>query len=73
MSAVITGGVLAAIGLAFDFLVSKNFRSAVKSGTTPSWWAGGTTIGPGSSGGSSGFGGFGGGGGFSGGGSSGSW
>ncbi len=72
MAALISGGVLAVIGLMFDFLVSKNFRSAVKSGGSPAWWAGGTTIGPGSSGGSSGFGGFGGGG-FSGGGSSGSW
>lgn len=71
-AAVISGVVLAVIGFVFDFLVSKNFRSAVKSGSSPAWWAGGTTIGPGSSGGSSGFGGFGGGG-FSGGGSSGSW
>jgi uncharacterized protein len=70
--ALISGFVLALIGLAFDYFVSKNFRNAKRRGDEPAWWAGGTTIGPGSSGGDSGFGGFGGGG-FSGGGSSGDW
>lgn len=59
---------LAALGLGFDFLVSKNYERARDSGKTPSWWAGGTTLG---GGGFSG-GGFGGGG-FGGGGASGSW
>lgn len=63
---------LGAIGLSFDYIVSKNYHKARKSGRKPSWWAGGTTFGSGSSGDSGGFGGFGGGG-FSGGGSSGSW
>lgn len=65
--------ILAIIGLLFDYFVSKNFRRAKRRGDSPAWWAGGTTIGPGSSNSSGGsFGGFGGGG-FSGGGSSGSW
>ncbi len=63
---------LGIIGLVFDYLVSKNYRKAVKRGDAPSWWAGGTTIGGGGFSGGGGFGGFGGGG-FSGGGSSGSW
>jgi uncharacterized protein len=58
------------LGLLFDFVVSRNYRQHKASGTLPSWWAGGGSIGGGS-----GWGGGGsfGGGGFSGGGSSGSW
>lgn len=70
--AVASAFVLGIVGLLFDYFVSKNFRSAKRKGETPAWWAGGTTIGPGSSSSGGGFGGFGGGG-FSGGGSSGSW
>lgn len=60
------------LGLAFDAIVSGEYKSAGKSGRSPKWWSGG-----GSSSGSShssggGFGGFGGGG-FSGGGGGGSW
>lgn len=62
-------GILAVIGLLFDKIVSDNYRSHVRRGDLPSWWAGGGTIGGGPGG---GFGGFGGGG-FGGGGSSGSW
>lgn len=72
---IISGFVLGAFGLLFDYLVSKNYRQAKSRGEAPSWWAGGG-IGSGGDGGfgSSGIsGGFGGGGGFSGGGSSGSW
>ena len=65
---VISAGIAGIIGLIFDYIVSKNYRSSWASGSTPSWWAGGNL---GRSGG--GFGSFGGGGGFSGGGSSGSW
>lgn len=68
----VSGFILTIIGLLFDYFVSKNYRKAKRRGDSPAWWAGGTTIGPGSSGGGGGFGGFGGGG-FSGGGSSGSW
>lgn len=57
-------------GLLLDFIVSKNYQAAKKSGHSPSWWAGGGGFG--SSGGSGGFGGFGGGG-FSGGGGGGRW
>lgn len=61
---------LVALGLLFDWLVSRNFQSRRASGASPSWWAGGTHFG--GSGGSGGFGGFGGGS-FGGGGSSGGW
>lgn len=67
-------GLLATIGLAivgtvFDWVVSRNYQQHAGSGTSPSWWAGGTRMG--GFGGRSG-GGFGGGG-FGGGGSSGRW
>ncbi|QCT39671.1 TPM domain-containing protein [Candidatus Saccharibacteria bacterium oral taxon 955] len=76
LGALIGAGALAIAGLVFDYFVSKNYRSRTSRGEKPSWWAGGTHFGGGSSsGGSSG--GFGGGsfggGGFSGGGASGSW
>jgi uncharacterized protein len=69
-----TGGLIGAalgiglFGLGLDWLVSRNYENAKKSGDNPSWWAGG-----GSSGGSSGGGSSFGGGGFSGGGGGGSW
>lgn len=66
--ALLSGIVFVLLGLLFDYLVSKNYHSAVDGGYAPSWWAGGTTLGGG--GGSSG--GFGGGG-FGGGGASGDW
>lgn len=59
-------------GLGFDYLVSKNYKQHVASGSSPAWWAGGTWGGGSGWGGGSSGGGFGGGG-FSGGGSSGSW
>jgi uncharacterized protein len=62
--------VLTILGLFFDKVVSDNYRSHVRHGDTPSWWAGGGVLGGGKPDG--GFGGFGGGG-FGGGGSSGSW
>lgn len=68
----VSGALVGALGLLFDYLVSKNYRHAVKRHESPSWWAGGGW-GGGSSGGSGGIGGGFGGGGFSGGGSSGSW
>ncbi len=63
--------VLGLFGLLFDFIVSKNYANAQKSGDHVAWWAGGGRggFGGGSSG---GFGGFGGGG-FSGGGFGGKW
>lgn len=62
--------ILTGLGLLFDRAVSRNYKSHLGRGDSPSWWAGGPYIGGGGSGG--GFGGFGGGG-FGGGGSSGSW
>lgn len=61
--------ILTILGLLFDWIVSNNYRQRKLSGRSPSWWAGGTRFGGGSS---RGFGGFGGGS-FGGGGSSGSW
>ncbi|MFA6458351.1 MAG: TPM domain-containing protein [Patescibacteria group bacterium] len=61
--------VLGLFGLLFDFIVSKNYAAAKKSGGHIAWWAGGSRFGGGGSG---GFGGFGGGG-FSGGGFGGKW
>jgi uncharacterized protein len=60
---------LGALGLLFDFAVSRNYAAAKKSGRNVAWWAGGNR---GGLGGKGGFGGFGGGG-FSGGGAGGSW
>ena len=54
------------LGLLFDFIVSRNFITAQKSGTPIAWWAGGNR---GKFGGSGGFGG----GGFGGGGAGGNW
>lgn len=69
--------VLVVGGFALDYVVSRNFRHAVRKGQDPAWWAGGTHIGGwgGGTGGGGGFPGGGsfGGGGFSGGGSSGDW
>ena len=66
--------VFSLLGLIFDKQVSKNYAEHKSRKIPPSWWAGGTGFGSGSSGGGSSFGGFsGGGGGFSGGGASGSW
>lgn len=59
--------VMIAIGLLFDWLVSRNYRIRTSQGLDPSWWAGGSSSGSGGGGGSFG------GGGFSGGGASGSW
>ncbi len=56
-------------GFFLDWLVSSNYEKAKKTGSKPSWWAGGRSGGSSRGG---GFGGFGGGG-FSGGGSGGSW
>jgi uncharacterized protein len=64
--------VLGAIGLLFDYLVSKHYHESVSSGTTPPWWTGGGGFGSGSGGSSGGFGGFGGGS-SGGGGASGRW
>lgn len=64
--------VLVGLGLLFDFLVSRNFKSHMARGDNASWWAGGGHWGSGG-GFSGGGGGSFGGGGFSGGGSSGSW
>ncbi|MCX6784796.1 MAG: TPM domain-containing protein [Candidatus Komeilibacteria bacterium] len=65
--------ILSAIGLAFDYGVSKNYDKSKKHGTIIPWWWGGGFGGGGFGGGSSGgFGGFGGGG-SGGGGSSGGW
>jgi uncharacterized protein len=65
---IICASIAGIVGLIFDYIVSKNYRSSWASGSIPSWWAGGSLGGSGGS-----FGSFGGGGGFSGGGSSGSW
>lgn len=66
-AATIVGGVIAVgAGLLFDYFVSKNYKKHRRSGTSPSWWAGGSHFGGGSSGGF-------GGGGFGGGGASGRW
>lgn len=66
-------GFFAFLGLAFDAIVSAEYKNAGKSGRSPKWWGGGGFGGGSSSGGSGGgFGGFGGGG-FSGGGGGGSW
>ena len=62
---------LVVFGLGFDFIVSKNYKKAVREHHAPSWWAGGPFIGGG--GGSSRGGGSFGGGSFGGGGASGSW
>lgn len=59
-----------ALGLLFDFIVSRGFQNSVSSGTRPPWWTGGGGFGGGSGGG--GFGGFGGGS-SGGGGASGRW
>ncbi|MBC7512239.1 TPM domain-containing protein [Candidatus Saccharibacteria bacterium] len=67
----LSAGILAVIGLFFDRVVSKNYRSHARRGENPSWWAGGGSLG-GGGGSGGGFGGFGGGS-FGGGGSSGSW
>jgi uncharacterized protein len=67
---IISVGVLAGLGLLFDFLVSRNYKQHRQAGDSPSWWAGGSGWGGGTSGSSGGS--FGGGG-FSGGGASGSW
>ncbi len=67
----IGAGILTLLGFLFDYTVSKNYRSRVSQGDSPSWWAGGTYWG-GGSGDSSGSGGFGGGD-FGGGGASGDW
>lgn len=67
--AMIAGLALVAVGLLFDYFVSKNFSERKSNGQKPAWWAGGTTLG---GGGSSSGGSFGGGG-FSGGGASGGW
>lgn len=64
--------VLVGLGLLFDFLVSRNFKSHMARGDNASWWAGGGHWGSGGGFGGGGGGSFGGGG-FSGGGSSGSW
>ena len=74
LMALIAWGALTLFGFLFDFVISKNYRSHLKKGEDPSWWAGGTWIGGGGGfgGGSSGGGGFGGGG-FGGGGASGDW
>jgi uncharacterized protein len=58
------------IGLIFDLIVSRGYRSSVASGSRPPWWTGGGGFGGGSS--SGGFGGFGGGS-SGGGGASGRW
>lgn len=50
--------VLIVFGFLFDFLVSRSFTDAMRSGSTPPWWTGGGGIGGSRSG---GFGGFGGG------------
>ncbi len=66
-------GFFAFLGLAFDAIVSAEYKNAGKSGRDPKWWSGGGWGGGSSSGSSGGgFGGFGGGG-FSGGGGGGSW
>jgi uncharacterized protein len=52
--ALIGAGVLAVLGLLFDFFVSKNYRSRVSRGENPAWWAGGSYWGSGSGGGSGG-------------------
>lgn len=70
---VIGAVVLTIIGFLLDFIVSKNYRSHVSQGESPSWWAGGSYWGSGGGGFGGGGGGSFGGGGFSGGGSSGSW
>lgn len=62
-------GIFAALGLLFDYVVSKKYRESKAAGVNPPWWIGGGRHGGGSGG---GFGGFGGG--MSGGGgSSGRW
>ncbi len=61
---------LGLFGVLLDWLVSRNYQQAKKSGKKASWWAGGNSGSGSSSGG--GFGGFGGGG-FSGGGGGGRW
>lgn len=73
MWAVIAASALSLFGFIFDYVVSKNFKSAVNTGSNPAWWAGGTYWGGGSGGDSGGFGGGFGGGGFGGGGASGDW
>ena len=67
--AVTAATIFAILGLAFDYVVSKNYKAAKAGGHSPSWWAGGSSFG---GGGSSGGGGFSGGS-FGGGGASGSW
>ena len=69
--ALIASAILALLGFLFDFVVSKNYKNAISTGASPSWWAGGTYWGGGGGVGSDG-GSFGGGD-FSGGGSSGDW
>jgi len=64
--------VLSLFGFLFDFLVSKDYKQSVISGTSPVWWSGGSW-GPGSGSSSNSSFGGGGGGSFGGGGSSGSW
>ncbi len=70
----IIGGVIVAtlfsLGLLFDYVVSRSYRSHVATGTRVPWWAGGGGFGGGHS--SGGFGGFGGGS-SGGGGASGRW
>lgn len=55
-SSLILVALLAAVGLIFDYFVSKTYRHHKDSGTTPPWWVGGPPRGGGG-----GFGGFGGG------------
>lgn len=65
-------GVLASLGLLFDYIVSRGYSNAVASGSRAPWWTGGGTGGSSSGGGGSSFGGFGGGS-SGGGGASGDW
>jgi uncharacterized protein len=64
--------ILTLLGLLFDYLVSKNYRTQKALGKKPSWWAGGGGFSSGGGFGGGGFGGFGGGS-SGGGGASGGW
>ena len=68
IAALLTTSIFIALGLLFDYIVSRGYTNAKSQGRRVPWWAGG----PGSSGSGGGFGGFGGGG-SGGGGASGGW
>ena len=72
---VISGAAAGILGALFDFMVSRNYARSIQYDTSPSWWAGGPSIGGGGidSGDGGGFSGFGGGGDFGGGGAGGDW